>query len=539
MRYHHSVLAMLALCAAATAQLLPFRVLDEPLPQDAGYVEAAADLNNDGKIDLVTAFGALVGDGHANFANAPGMLASYRTCTRVADINGDGLIDVVSVNTILATPRIDFNNGGLVFTANTTAVPAVTTAGGAPLTPWWITTGDVDGDGDVDLIVEMRATTSSGSFVPNTTVMFLNGGSGIFSVASTFAFPIGSIASTAEEFADFDADGDLDLILAGTSPTSATEVLWLMTNFGAGTFGTPLTIATSQIPFRPAVGDFNGDGVRDVAVTTDGPGAYGKVFFGSSAGLAPAVTSPMPFWAWLGMAAVDLNHDGRDELLVSSVAPGITVFPVSVAGVVGAPSQVIPGVIFGINAPGPDGIADYDGDGDRDVPAFVNNGFGRSVLLMNDGAGSLVEVSRRLKGYAFLQAPVAGDFDGDGDLDLAGWKGFAIATMLNDGDGFFANGPTSPFPVINSNPLTLHAFDRDGDGDADLYAARNLLSAGNPPATTSSSTPRGARSRSRSRSPTTDRPSRCATSTWTATATATSCSASARRRTPTTASRRR
>ena len=76
--------------------------------------------------------------------------------------------------------------------------------------------------------------------------------------------------------------------------------------------------------------------------------------------------------------------------------------------------------------------------------------------------------------------PVGGDLDGDGDLDLAGWATFgsAVATMTNDGDGFFVPGPSSTITALN-NPqhyLLPHPFDVDGDGDADLYAARTIAS---------------------------------------------------------------
>src|SRR5262245_2014403 len=95
-------LATLLFSTGVAAQTIPYRVLDEPLAAGIG-VEAAADFNNDGFEDLLTPAGILLGDGHANFRPAPGApLATpfapmTRVCARVADLNGDGLMDLVSI----------------------------------------------------------------------------------------------------------------------------------------------------------------------------------------------------------------------------------------------------------------------------------------------------------------------------------------------------------------------------------------------------------------------------------------------------------
>ena len=147
------LLAMLTITALSSAQLLPYRVLDEALPANAATVDAAGDFDGDGKIDLLTASGILLGDGNGTFAPAPGApLAGTRWFTRVADFNGDGLLDVVSGSEVTTTIRVDFNAGGFVFVASTTAVPSLTTTSGTPLRFLAFAKGDVDGDGDIDLL---------------------------------------------------------------------------------------------------------------------------------------------------------------------------------------------------------------------------------------------------------------------------------------------------------------------------------------------------------------------------------------------------
>ena len=95
--------------------------------------------------------------------------------------------------------------------------------------------------------------------------------------------------------------------------------------------------------------------------------------------------------------------------------------------------------------------------------------------LMNAGNGTMVRLGGQIAGTRLSDSQVVGDVDGDGDPDVAGFVTFSgpFGTLLNDGDGLFAPGPTSiPFPPFpGASSYALHLFDRDGDGDRDLYAA--------------------------------------------------------------------
>jgi hypothetical protein len=110
---------------------------------------------------------------------------------------------------------------------------------------------------------------------------------------------------------------------------------------------------------------------------------------------------------------------------------------------------------------------DWDGDGDLDLAA-ANNGTSTVAILINDGSG-IFAVADTVLGQADVVALVAGDWDGDGDLDLAANSGISTVNVLeNDGTGDF-----TPADTVSgqTNVQALIAGDWDGDGDLDLASA--------------------------------------------------------------------
>ena len=480
-----TLLLVLAFAGSLPAQALPFRALDEPVPASMGLALATGDFNVDGKVDMLGSGGIHLGDGHANLASAPGnpLVLPTNTWSRVvADLNGDGLPDVASDTYYSA--RVDLNGPGMVFTQLAGAFPALTALNGSPLAYSGLVAGDVDGDGDVDLVAHAMMWQPNG-LAPHPPVLLLNNGSGSFSAAPSSAFPVAGFASIWGELTDLDADGDLDLVLLAYVGTQLTASLVSLVNSGAGTFAPPVVVhALGPVGFpAAALGEFNGDGYRDVALNGYTSTPVGVILLGSAAGFLPAITTPLSVPP-LRPLAVDLNGDGRDELVASLFTTGVVgVSPVSIAGAIGAPTQLLTGVYLYDELP--KAIADLDGDGDRDVPALIGS---RPCLLMNDGQGGLGALRGRIPSWSFSQTPLAGDLDSDGDLDAVGWSTGAapiLQTLLNDGNGFFSAGPSSTaLGTTAADSILLHAFDKDGDGDPDLYGARNILSTITGPAGT-------------------------------------------------------
>jgi hypothetical protein len=466
-------LVALVLSAPAASQVLPYRALDSSLPLNVGTIDASGDFDGDGKRDLLGWSGILLGDGHANFTRVPGSpLAGSRMSTRVADLNGDGLLDVASILTN-GQSRVDFNVGGLVFTQVTPAFPQVLNGAGLPLVISRLTPGDVDSDGDVDILAQTKGL---GQYAyAEVPALLLNNGAATFIAASLTAFPAGNVASNQEELVDVDSDGDLDVLLAGVDAAATTLSLSVMTGNGSGSFAAAVPIMTSPVTVHFATGEFNGDGYMDLIANRGGL-LNVEVFFGSAAGFTTTpVASQMPFWPGR-LVTIDLDANGRDELLASGWPGTVGVFPVATSGAVGVATQSIYTGVVDYVSPHPDTVADYDQDGDRDLVLTI---LGQASLLMNDSAGSLVRPGGRLDGASFAEMPVGGDVDQDGDLDLVGWGPTAatasVVTAINDGDGFFPASPPAALPGLASPQgyMLTHAFDRDGDGDSDLYCARN------------------------------------------------------------------
>ncbi|MEZ5963625.1 MAG: VCBS repeat-containing protein [Planctomycetota bacterium] len=109
---------------------------------------------------------------------------------------------------------------------------------------------------------------------------------------------------------------------------------------------------------------------------------------------------------------------------------------------------------------------DFDGDGAVDL--LFRAQAASSVILRNDGQGRFAVDARTTFTMPSVDAAVAGDFDGDGDLDLVlGQEGGALSLWLNDGTGRFVVAP-GRLPSTVASWSELSAGDIDGDGDLDL-----------------------------------------------------------------------
>jgi hypothetical protein len=393
-----------------------------------------ADLNGDGKVDLVYPGGVvLLGKGDGTFTTGTPWTSPGPTQIAVADFNGDGKQDIV-----LLGPLNQFS----VFLGKgdgTFQVP-VTTSIAAP--PTSLVVGDLNGDGKPDVLAQV------GSMF----FTYLGKGDGTFmaGIASNAVD-----ASTSDSFEDFNGDGKIYLFVFGQG---------IQLGNGDGTFQT-------LVPFTPTisgafgifVGDFDGDGRRDVFVlggSSSSPQI--QVLFGNGDGtFSPGPVQTLPTNAARGFWTVaDLNGDGKDDL-VGGTSDAIQV----ILGI--GDGTFTPGKFY--NAPGAGGVivADFNGDHKKDIA--VSN-----VMLFGNGDGTFQgdEATPGITGFG-----ITGDFNGDGFPDLAltasssNSNNSVLDIWLNDGKANFnlAQSYQIPVPYNAGGGIVIYsAIDINGDGKVDL-----------------------------------------------------------------------
>jgi hypothetical protein len=339
-----------------------------------------------------------------------------------ADFDDDGDLDLVTANAYPMDLSLLLNNGDGTF-ADALSIPL-----GAQLRS--VRVADLDLDGRPDIAAWGSFSPADSSYQEGRVHVLFGLGGAAFSAPLVLAVPSDFHSIDPESLALGDVNGDALPDIAATTGREGAVKLFL--NQGGRQFGAAETVNTESgttPSFVGAVdiGDVTGDGRADLVMSWGmvGPVAQLSVFGGPPAapelqasalpgGLLAPVTTPAGGAFGRRAQVVDLDGDEAQDVVVTNVnTDDLDIFMNDGAGGLTLAATLPMGMI-------PDGLlaADLDEDGDIDI-ALGESVFGELRILLNEGDLGFVQQSPNLTELYTITSIVNGDFNGDGHADLA------------------------------------------------------------------------------------------------------------------------
>jgi hypothetical protein len=365
----------------------------------------------------------------------------------VADVNQDGLGDILVCDTDNARLVILFGTGG-----GAGSIAATVPVGATPV---GISIGDVDADGKVDIAVS--------AFDDSRIDLITHVGGDRFELFRSIAVD-GSPARSV--IADIDDDGFEDLAVCVLNKSAVS----IFNGAAGGILDTENQLPATGFPYRPLVADLVGDGRPDLGLVSTNV-EHMNVYESTDEGLRSARTVASSTQRPQMVAAADFDGDGREEIVTAGSASGMVT-------ILGATGQALGPVLEEIWSTDVGQqlsnvrAADVDGDGRPDLLLALAGGV---KLLANESSPGNLSF-RTVPGPASdLLIPgsipagmVAADLTGDGRTDLA-------VAFLGDDTVAVLPGSGQPFafdaPVVTDvagRPLGLVAADLDSDGRSEI-----------------------------------------------------------------------
>lgn len=441
----------------------------------------ASDVDGDGDKDVIAAFPHfpdqklvwyenLDGQGDFGFQQIISNDGDGASIIDIGDIDGDNDVDIFS-----AVP----NDDEVVWYEN------INGAGDFELKqviatninkPNKVISADIDSDNDMDLLTS--------NYEGKNLVWYENlDGQGTYS--SLKVITSNELGAHTVSVADFDDDGDVDVIASFTSLNDIeNEISWYENLDGQGTFGPPQVIETNlEGSVTIAVTDIDNDDDIDVVASyfhegrivwfenTDGQGNFG---------FAQLIEFSINFYPYQ-IKALDIDNDGDMDVVYSASHSISWIEHLDGQGSFDEPQNLS----SGISQLRTWQYADIEGDGDLDIIAAALSD--KIVWFENvDGQGNFGPYQLIASNAKGINSLSVADFDGDSDLDIIS-GGFGLQNSIDevtwyehiDGHGIFSSPKsisTNPSPVgIDVGVRSIITTDVDNDGDMDAVSASYYL----------------------------------------------------------------
>ncbi|HXS78019.1 MAG TPA: FG-GAP-like repeat-containing protein [Terracidiphilus sp.] len=393
----------------------------------------------------------------------------YQTKTAISITGGSGLYALTGTVTAFGKPVptgavsfLDSANGNAVtapadLDANTLAFTtfAVKNQPAVSGLPMWMTVGDFNNDGNSDLVIP------SGS--SNSVSILLGNGDGTFKTAQTFVTEPSTTAYAAV-VGDFNGDGNPDLAITNAQGTGSVSILL---GNGDGTFQAQTSYPTGMNPSTLQSADVNGDGDADlIAINKDDNSV--SLLLGNGDGTFQAQDVYATGSAPTGLAVADMNGDGVIDIMVANSVDNTLGLLLGNGDGTFAAQTTIPLS----STPAEIAVADVNGDGHTDI--IVTHPSANSVgVLLGNGDGTF-QPEQAVAANTDPVAVASADFDGDGHLDLAVSNNAdnSVSVLLGKGDGTFQ--PAVAFEA-GAQPYGVQAADLNGDGLPDIASIGNTF----------------------------------------------------------------